>query len=181
MFIFYVAKDINSIGDKRYDMTSIRKSHISVAGYKTKERFDNLVANVQKVRVVENTMPRNIGLFVTPEKLSEFIYVRVIEHSGSTKPKPNKTGNDKEYFIGWKVVGRNKERKEYKFEYYVLHSQDFPITDENYNPNFTNSPDGEDTFLIPHEGIPVEEMLNRMLGISKEVSVDSIMLHKIYG
>lgn len=182
MINFYIAKVINSFGDKRYSMTSIRKSYISVSGYKTKERFDNLCLLVKKVRELENIRPRNIGLFVTPEKLSEFIYVRVIEQNGSNKPKQKKVGNDKEYFVGWKTVGRNKETKQYKFECYVVHSQDFPITDKNYNPEFMNSPDGGDTFLIPHEGILVEEMLNRMLGISKEVFTnDSIMMHKIYG
>lgn len=180
MINFYVAKVIYTIRDKRFIMTSIRKSHISVSGYKTKERFDNLVALVQKVKEKENERPRNVGLFVTPEKLSEFIYVRVVEQNGSNKPKPKKNKNDKEYFVGWKILNRNKERKEYTFEYYVLHSQDFPITDENYNPKFTNSPDGEDTFLIPYEGIPIEEMLNRMLGISKEVLVDNSVMYKIY-
>lgn len=164
-------------------MTSIRKSHISVSGYKTKERFDNLSLLVQKVKEVENTRPRNIGLFVTTEQLSNFIYVRVIENNSSNRLpyfKKKQNDNNKEYFVGWKILNRNKERKEYTFEYYVLHSQDFPITDENYNPKFTNSPDGEDTFLIPYEGIPIEEMLNRMLGISKEVLVDNSVMYKIY-
>lgn len=180
MINFYVAKVIYTIRDKRFIMTSIRKSHISIYGYKTKERFDNLVALVQKVKEIENKRSRNVGLFVTPEKLSEFIYVRVIEQNGSNKPKPKKNKNDKEYFVGWRIIGRNKEHNEYKFEHYVLHSQDFPITDKNYNPKFTSSPDGEDTFLIPHEGIPIEEMLNRMIGVSKEVLVDNSVMYKIY-
>ena len=68
--------------------------------------------------------------------------------------------------VGWKFISRGgRENKWYTFEKYILRKRDYPYVASNYNPSFYTQIGKPDDFLIPDEGISIEEMLMRMGGV----------------
>lgn len=152
-------------------MTSIPATHPAVAGLNTQWRLADLSTLANTVYTKMTERPRRVGLLVTPLELVELSYVRVndwttISNRSSKWTRNTKRGDIQTTLVGWKFISRGgRDNKRYIFEKYLLRKRDYPYDTSNYNPAFYNPCDRPDDFLIPDEGITIEEMLVRLGGV----------------
>lgn len=146
-------------------MTIIKATHPAVCGLNTTKRIADIAAIANGLY----NKPR-IGLFASPVELASLSYVRSEFYGtvGNQSSKWNRatkcTPSGRKVLVGWRYVSHNG--KCYEFERFALRHYDFPYATANYSPRlFYSTMETPDFFIIPSEGITVEEMLSRMVAV----------------